>query len=73
MRSLAQEINTEQLLERWCQRMGQVAGNCHYIFQQDSAPAHNNKRTQDWLKESLTEVFEKKIWPPSSTDCYSFV
>jgi hypothetical protein len=35
MRSLAQEINTsEQLLERWCQRMGQVALNCHYTFQQ---------------------------------------
>ncbi len=28
---------------------------------------------QDWLKESLTEEFEKEIWPPSSTDCYSFV
>jgi hypothetical protein len=74
MKSLAQEMNiSEQLLERWCQRMGQVAGSCHYIFQQDSVPAHNNKRTQDWLNESLTDVFEKEIWPPSSTDCYSFV
>jgi hypothetical protein len=59
MRSLAQEMNiSEHLSERWCQRMGQVAGNCHYILQQDSVPAHNNKRTQDWLKESLTEVCE---------------
>ncbi len=74
MWSLAQEMNiSEQLLERWCQRMDQVAGNCHHIFQQDRGPAHNNKRTQDRLKESLTEVFEKEIWPPSSTDCYSFV
>ena len=74
MRSLEQEMNiSEQLLERWCQRMGQVAESCHYIFQQDRGPAHTNKRTQDWLKESLTEVFEKEIWPPSSTDCYSFV
>jgi hypothetical protein len=53
--------------------MGQVAESCHYIFQQDRGPAHTNKRTQDWLKESLTEVFEKQIWPPSSTDCHSFV
>ena len=46
MRSLEQEMNiSEQLLERWCQRMGQVAGNCHYIFQQDCVPAHNNKRS----------------------------
>jgi hypothetical protein len=74
MRFLAQEMNiSEQLLERWCQRMGQVAGNCHHIFQQDRVPAHNNKRMQNWLKESLSEVFEKEIWPPSSTDCYSFV
>ncbi len=74
MRSLAQEMNiSEQLLERRCQRRGQVAGNGHYIFQQDSVLAHNNKRTQGWLKESLTEVCEKQIWPPSSTDCYSFV
>jgi hypothetical protein len=46
MRSLAQEMNiSEQLLERWCQRIGQLAGNCHYIFQQVSVPAHNNKRS----------------------------
>jgi hypothetical protein len=74
MRSLAEEMNiTEQLLERWGQRMGQVAGNCQYIFQKDSVPAHHNKRMHDWLKESLTEVCEEEIWPPSSTDCYSFV
>ncbi len=53
--------------------MGQVAGNYHYIFQQDRGSAHNKKRTQDWLNESLTEVFDKEILPPSSTDCYSFV
>jgi hypothetical protein len=74
MRSLAEEMNiSEQLWERWDQRMGQVSENCHYIFQKDSVPAHNNKRMQDWLNESLTEVCEKEIWPPISTDCYSFV
>jgi hypothetical protein len=31
------------------------------------------KGAQDWLKECLTEVFEKEIWPLSSNDCYSFV
>jgi|LakMenEpi03Aug12_release.lakeMendotaPanAssembly.Ray.scaffolds.fasta_scaffold6692299_1 hypothetical protein len=41
--------------------MDQIAGNCHYIFQQNCFPAHNNKRAQDWLKESLTEVCEKEI------------
>ncbi len=53
--------------------MGQVAGNCHYTFQQDSVPAHNKKRTQDWLKKSLTEVFEEEICPPNSLGCQCFV
>jgi hypothetical protein len=70
MRSLEQEMNiSEQLWEGWCRRMDQIAGNCHYIFQLDCAPAHNNKRLQVWLKESLTEVCEKEIWLPSFPDC----
>jgi hypothetical protein len=53
--SLAQEMNiSEQLLERWCQVRGQIAGNCHYIFQQDRGPAHNNKRTQDCMAQGET-------------------
>ncbi len=70
LRSLEQEMNiSEQLWERWCRRMEQIAGNCHSISQQDCAPAHSNKRSQVWLKESLTEVYEKEIWPPSFPDC----
>jgi hypothetical protein len=62
LRSLEQEMNiSEQLLERWCRRMDQIAGNCHSIFQLDCAPAHNKKKPQVWLKESLTEVCEKEI------------
>ncbi len=62
LRSMEQEMNiSEQQRERWCRRMDQIAGNCYYIFQLDCAPAHNNKRPQVWLKESLTEVCEKEI------------
>jgi hypothetical protein len=25
------------------------------------------KRMQEWLKENLPEVWEKEVWPPSST------
>jgi hypothetical protein len=32
-------------------------------------PADNSKRTQDWLKKNLMEVWEKEIWPPSSPAC----
>jgi hypothetical protein len=49
--------------------MDQIAGNRHYIFQLDGAPAHNSKKTQDCLKENLPEVWEKEIWPPTSPDC----
>ncbi len=66
-------VNTEEYLKvmqdvvkPW---MDQVAAGRHYVFQQDGAPAHNSKRTQDWLKENLPEVWEKEIWPPSSPDC----
>jgi hypothetical protein len=27
---------------------------------------------QGWLKENLTEVWMKKVWPPSSSDCNLF-
>ena len=49
--------------------MDHVAAAHHYSFQQDGAPAHNAKMTQDWLKANVPEMWEKEIWPPSSPDC----
>ena len=46
-----------------------IAGDRHYVFQQDGAPAHNANKTQQWLKENLKEFWPKNIWPPSSPDC----
>ena len=50
------KINMEELIKvlrdvvkPW---MDRVAGDRHYIFQQDGAPAHNGGRTQDWCKEN---------------------
>jgi hypothetical protein len=28
-----------------------------------------SKTTLEWLKESLSDMWEKEIWPPSSPDC----
>jgi hypothetical protein len=28
----------------------------------------SSKRTQDWFKENLKEVWDKEDWPPSSPD-----
>jgi hypothetical protein len=43
----------EDVVKLW---MDQVAAGSGYIFQQDRAPAHNSKRTQEWLKANLPEV-----------------
>jgi hypothetical protein len=56
----------EDVVKPWMDQV--IAGHC-YVFQQDGAPAHNSKRTQEWLKANLPEVWEKEIWPPSSPDC----
>ena len=42
------------------------AGN--YVFQQDSAPAHASRRTQDWLRSNMAEFWEKDVWPSNSPD-----
>lgn len=39
-----------------------------YVFQQDGAPAHTAKKTQDWLRGNLVSFWTKEMWPPSSPD-----
>ena len=38
------------------------------VFQQDGAPAHTAKKTQEWLKENIPNFWSKDIWPPNSPD-----
>ena len=45
-----------------------AAGDRHYVFQQDGAPAHNASKTQAWLEENLKEVWPKNTWPSSSPE-----
>jgi inhibitor of nuclear factor kappa-B kinase subunit alpha len=40
----------------------------NYVFQQDGAPAHTARRTQDWLATNLADFWPKDLWPPSSPD-----
>jgi hypothetical protein len=49
--------------------MDTVANGRHYVFQQDGAPAHNAKVTQEWCEANLPEFWSKEVWPPSSPDC----
>ena len=38
------------------------------IFQQDGAPAHTSKKTQEWLRENFQNFWPKGIWPANSRD-----
>jgi len=42
--------------------------NGGYVWQQDSAPSHKSKQTQDWCKANLKKFWPWTIWPPSSPD-----
>lgn len=40
----------------------------HWVFQQDSAPAHKAKSTQRWLGMNLPEFIAAEDWPSGSPD-----
>ena len=39
-----------------------------YVFQQDGAPAHTSRKTQEWLATNLDAFWTKDMWPPQSPD-----
>lgn len=42
--------------------------NQHWVFQQDSAPAHKAKSTQQWFRENKIDFIPCGDWPSSSPD-----
>lgn len=42
--------------------------NDNFLFQQDGAPAHTAKSTQEWLRNEIPQFLSKEEWPPSSPD-----
>lgn len=40
----------------------------NYVFQQDGAPAHTARTTQNFLAQHFTHYWTKEQWPPSSPD-----
>jgi DDE superfamily endonuclease len=43
-----------------------VPGN--FIFQQDGAPAHTARTTQQWIEQNSPDFIKKDEWPPNSPD-----
>ncbi|PIC23776.1 hypothetical protein B9Z55_017354 [Caenorhabditis nigoni] len=43
-------------------------GNQHWVFQQDGAPAHRAKITQEWCKTHFPDFIQAQNWPASSPD-----
>ena len=45
--------------------------NAPFLFQQDGAPAHTAKTTQERLRTQIPDFISKEGWPPSSPDLNS--
>ena len=43
--------------------------NGDLVFQQDGAPAHMSKTTQEYLDGAMPDFIRKDEWPPQSPDC----
>jgi len=39
-----------------------------WVFQQDSAPAHKAKKTQEWLQRNFPAFISAECWPSGSPD-----
>jgi len=57
----------ELLAKHMLPAIRQIAGD-HFIFQQDSAPAHPARDTVEFLRRSTPQFITPDLWPPNSPD-----
>jgi len=66
------KVNTEAYIDLLATKvvpwLKKTYPNGNYIWQQDGAPAHTSKKTQDWLRANMANFWDKTTWPPSSPD-----
>ena len=59
----------ELILEPVVKKLAETMfNNGEFLFQQDGAPAHTARSTQEWLKNEIPGFLSKEEWPPSSPD-----
>ena len=58
-----ENILTPTLLE-----MKKYFKNKEFTFQQDGAPSHTSKKTEDWCRVNFPLFSSKQLWLPSSAD-----
>ena len=59
------ELVLEPILEDLGEKMFNIQP---FVFQQDGAPAHTARTTQQWLQNNIPHFISKEEWPPSSPD-----
>ena len=65
------KVNTQyyvnNLLPKLFEDSNDLLGN-QFIFQQDGAPAHTSRQTQEWIAQNSPDFISKDQWPPNSPD-----
>ena len=62
------ESYREDILKVALPKMKRVFRGTPLVFQQDNAPSHRAKSTQDYLKEKVSDLIDSDRWPANSPD-----
>ena len=57
----------QDIIVPWMKEVAATHGG-HFIFQQNSAPAHRSRKTQQFLQEQNVPFWRPTDWPPNSPD-----
>jgi len=62
-------VYQEDVLQGMVKPLNTTLFNCQkWVFQQDSAPAHKAKMTQEWLRRHVPAFIIAEVWPSENPD-----